>query len=30
VAGLSAKDFQEKLGDPTFVAALDRTNDENK
>ena len=30
VAGLSAKDFQEKLNDPTFLAALDRTSDGNK
>ncbi len=30
VAGLSAAEFQEKLNDPTFVAALDRTNDGNK
>jgi hypothetical protein len=30
VAGLSAAQFQEKLSDPTFVAALDRTNNGNK
>jgi hypothetical protein len=30
VKTLSASEFQEKLGDPTFVAALDRSADGNK